>query len=224
MEKSDTVDKLFAALAKAQGEFLPASKDNTNDFGRNYADLSAVINATRKSLSANGLSLMQFPGSDNDGVFVETMLAHESGQWVRSKLHVPSNDPQGTGTMISYARRYALQATLNVSAEDDDASGAQKKAKERKEMQRHIPQVPPIKEPEHEWKGVKMVNVEENKEGEKLWWWFDFSNNLSAFTTDHEVAKKVKALGDSPCDAKVSLAKGASKTEHRLLSITYIEQ
>ena len=52
----------------------------------------------------------------------ETMLIHKSGEWISGYLPIKPkvDDPQGMGSAITYARRYALSAMLGIVADDDD--------------------------------------------------------------------------------------------------------
>ena len=127
MTNSDQIDALAAALAKAQGAMEHASKDGTNPhFKSRYATLASVWDAARLPLSANGLSVVQTAGTDGTTVSVDTLLAHSSGQWVRSSLSTQSRDagPQAIGSCISYLRRYALSAMVGICADDDDGEAA----------------------------------------------------------------------------------------------------
>ncbi|GJM84080.1 hypothetical protein HMSSN139_65760 [Paenibacillus sp. HMSSN-139] len=59
-------------------------------------------------------------------ISVETMLLHESGEWVKSEpLSVlASNNMQDLGGQITYMKRYSLSAISGISTEkDDDANG-----------------------------------------------------------------------------------------------------
>lgn len=133
MNRSDQINELAAALAKAQGEIKGAVKDATNPhFRSSYADLQSVWDAIREPLSKNGLSVMQFPLAtyDPDGtayIHVETALAHTSGQWVSSSLTMTPerSTPQAFGSAITYARRYALQSIAGVAPMDDDGEAAE---------------------------------------------------------------------------------------------------
>lgn len=130
MTQSDQLNELSAALAKAQGEMQGASKDSENPFFKsNYADLASVWAACRGPLSKNGLSVVQTTGhfESNDNLSLLTTLLHSSGQWIRGIMPVKpvKSDPQGMGSAISYARRYALAAIVGVYQVDDDAEGAQ---------------------------------------------------------------------------------------------------
>lgn len=126
-EQSETIGKLAEALAKAQGSMGGAKKDSENPFFKSaYADLASVWDACRKSLSENGLSVIQTTDLQEAGVTVITTLAHSSGEWMRGRLRMmPTKaDPQGIGSCISYARRYALAAMVGVYQIDDDANTA----------------------------------------------------------------------------------------------------
>lgn len=77
--------ELFTALAKAQGEIENAKKDTANDFFKSkYADLASVINAAKKPLADNGLSILQLTQIDANGnLILITQLSHSSGQFIR---------------------------------------------------------------------------------------------------------------------------------------------
>jgi hypothetical protein len=119
---------IATALVKAQKEFAPALKDSNNPFFKSkYADLSACINAVLDALNNNGIALIQKNHDCADGVKVETILLHESGEeYSGGILHVPTakNDPQGYGSALTYARRYSLMATCGIAPEDDDGNAA----------------------------------------------------------------------------------------------------
>lgn len=129
MKQSEQINELATALSKAQGEIEGAVKDSTNPFFKqNYADLESVIQAIKAPLAKYGLSFSQPTDFDDDGrEFVETMIMHSSGQWLKGRLLIKSKDnsPQAQGSGISYAKRYALQAILGVSSTDDDGNDAQ---------------------------------------------------------------------------------------------------
>lgn len=127
MNKSETIEKIAPALHKAQGQIKAALKDSTNPhFRSKYADLSSVIEAVKPALQANGITFMQGVHDAVDGVAVETMLLHISGEWMSSTMRVPAvkQDAQGYGSAITYGRRYGLQSMCGVPAEDDDGNAA----------------------------------------------------------------------------------------------------
>lgn len=125
--QSDNIADLAASLAKAQSEMGAVHKDQDNPYFRSkFAGLSTVWEAVKPALTKNGLSIVQMPGSDERGYFVQTQLLHSSGQWIRSTTYMKpaKEDPQGIGSLISYARRYALQAMVMACPDDDDGEAA----------------------------------------------------------------------------------------------------
>lgn len=128
--KEEPVKSIASALVKAQREFGPALKTNTNPhFRSKYADLSACVEAVIDALNNNGIALIQKTHKDDSGVTVETVFVHESGEMLDcGVLHVPAskNDPQGFGSALTYARRYSLMAACGIAPEDDDGNAASK--------------------------------------------------------------------------------------------------
>jgi hypothetical protein len=144
MNKSDNIAELAKALSKAQADMSGAKKSSNNPFFKSrYADLKEVIECVKEPFADNGLSFVQFPVSNDGFAGVETVIMHSSGEWISNEymLKVSKNDPQGIGSAITYARRYALQAACGVPSEDDDGESAmgrspkQKKAPEPKPKQ-----------------------------------------------------------------------------------------
>ncbi|MDB4261571.1 ERF family protein [bacterium] len=138
MEKSESIKSLAAALCKAQGEMGGAAKGKANPFFKSkYADLSAVIQAIKEPFASNGLSYVQFPIEDNSRIGIETILMHESGEWLSQKFTVQltKQDAQGAGSAITYCRRYGLQAVAGIPSEDDDGNAASKQSKKPQTLQ-----------------------------------------------------------------------------------------
>lgn len=124
MQHSETIGKLSKALTAVQSQLKPASKDSDNPFFKSkYADLNSVWDSARDLLTKNGLAVIQgnSVGLDNT-VIVETILSHESGEWVQSELCLPlaKRDPQGVGSAVTYGRRYGLAAIVGIVADVDD--------------------------------------------------------------------------------------------------------
>ena len=127
MNKSETIGQLALALSKAQGQMKFAAKDAANPFFKSkYADLASVIEAIKVPLSANGIAFVQATDFEDSAVIVETILLHESGEWISGKLRMQptKNDPQGVGSAVTYAKRYGLQAIAGVPSDDDDGNAA----------------------------------------------------------------------------------------------------
>lgn len=136
------MQKIAAALVKAQAAFGPALKSSSNPhFKSRYADLAACVEAVVDALNASGIMLTQRTLECESGVTVETVFVHESGEtWGSGPLHVPAskNDAQGYGSALTYARRYSLMAACGIAPEDDDGNAASK-AKPRVDSTRVIP-------------------------------------------------------------------------------------
>lgn len=119
------------ALVAAKRAFAPALKTKSNPHLKaKYADLAACLEAVEDALTDAGIWLYQETSESTDGVTVETVFLHESGESLRcGKLHVPAvkSDPQGYGSALTYARRYSLMTSCGIAAEDDDGNAAVKK-------------------------------------------------------------------------------------------------
>ena len=125
--KSESLDKLAAALSKAQSEMKGAEKKSVNPFFKSgYADLHTVIESSFPHLTKYGLSVIQGNDSNPGEFFVTTMLLHESGQWIKSKLKMPVEKitAQSIGSTITYGRRYGLSAITGIAQYDDDGNAA----------------------------------------------------------------------------------------------------
>ena len=120
------MQKIATALVKAQREFGPALKTSTNPhFRSRYADLSACVEAVVDALNNNGIFLLQKNHKCDDGVMVETVFVHESGETLDCGIvHFPAvkHDPQGYASALTYARRYSLMAACGIAPEDDDGN------------------------------------------------------------------------------------------------------
>lgn len=127
MEKSEESKDLFTALAKALGEMTAVPLDAVNPhFKSKYATLAATQDIARAPLSKNGLALIQSVETDGDNYFVESMITHSTGQFLKSKMKLIlfKADMQGLGSATTYAKRYAAQALLGLSGDEDDDGNA----------------------------------------------------------------------------------------------------
>ncbi len=126
-----TLEALAAALCLAQSEMPAAKKDSVNPFFRSkYAGLSSIMQAAIPVLSKHGLAVSQFVTHINGESALETILLHTSGQYISSvmPLFLKTNDPQGQGSAITYARRYAFMAAIGMVADEDDDGNATRTA------------------------------------------------------------------------------------------------
>lgn len=131
MNKSETIGKLAKAIALAQLEVENAVKDTKNEFFKSsYADLAAVLNVIRPVFSKHNIAIVQLPSFAAPIASVETMLIHESGEFISNVCSSPvgKQDAQGIGSAITYLRRYSLAAFCGIAQEDDDGNGASDKS------------------------------------------------------------------------------------------------
>jgi len=120
MNRSENISELAKALSQFQSELRVVAFDSNNPFFKSkYASLAAIITHAMPVLAKNELAISQLLTEDAG---VETVLMHSSGQFISSivKLKPVKEDPQGLGSAITYARRYALSAILGIAADQDD--------------------------------------------------------------------------------------------------------
>jgi hypothetical protein len=128
MNQSETIGKLAEALAKAQGQMKPATKNSDNPyFKTKYADLASIWDAVRGPLSSNGLSVVQTTEQPADrlGIIIRTTLLHSSGEWIAGDMLLKpvKDEPQAIGAAITYGRRFGLAAITGMCSEDEDDDG-----------------------------------------------------------------------------------------------------
>lgn len=118
------------ALVKAQTEMGAVIKNAANPHLKSkYADLGSVLDACASALHNNGFAIVQPCGKDEHGQFVETILAHESGENLASRVYLVIGKPdmQGVGSAITYGRRYGLLGMTGLAPEDDDGEATKAK-------------------------------------------------------------------------------------------------
>lgn len=124
MEKSTSLQNIGKAITLFQTKMEKIKKDATNPFfKKKYATLSNILENIQIPLAESGLSFAQIPDWD----CLTTILIHnESGEYLQGcyNIHAAKIDPQGIGSAITYARRYALSAILGINVEDDDDANA----------------------------------------------------------------------------------------------------
>lgn len=122
---SPQTEILDAALALVQGEIVVAAKDaNNTHLNSKYANLASIWKACRPALVKHGISVTQWPvnQADDNRLHLITRLAL-GGQWMLAQMVLPADkqSPQGFGSAITYAKKYALAAAVGVIADEDEA-------------------------------------------------------------------------------------------------------
>lgn len=151
-------EKLYEALAKAQGEFEPIEKDKqvkvTMKSGGvyyfKYATYDSVLSATKKALAKNGLCLFHRISDKNEKEVLISTLAHSSGQETEATKVIPPNpDPQQYGAFITYFKRYQTNNLLGVSADEDNDANEIEQTKTQSFTQEKPPAQQAPKQKEH---------------------------------------------------------------------------
>ncbi len=160
MQRSESIAALSKALVKAQKALKPLVRDSQNPHFRNsYASLTAVVEVVNEALNAQGIALLQFSEPSQLGTMrLETILLHESGEWMSGTMEMPlpKADPQGLGSAHTYCRRYSAMAALGLAPEDDDAEAASPRPQAAPAKAPQAPQKPvPPPDPPVDWEKWK---------------------------------------------------------------------
>lgn len=123
--QSENLDKLFKGMNTFRSQLKQPAKDAKNPFFKsNYVTLEGVQNAIDAAIKGTGLAYAQIVKNDDNGnVGVETIITHESGQYLTTgvlALRPEKATPQGYGSTITYAKRYQLASAFGVSSDVDD--------------------------------------------------------------------------------------------------------
>lgn len=121
MQHSESVKNIAAALVLFHIKVGKVHKDSRNPFfNSTYASLTNILDTIAEPLEEAGLSIIQLP----EGEFgLSTMIIHaDSGEWIKDtyQMRPTKDDPQGRGSAITYQRRYAISALLQLSIDEDD--------------------------------------------------------------------------------------------------------
>lgn len=131
MNQSESIQELSKALFGFQAE-VESAKKGSQGYGYKYSDLSQVINTAKPFLAKYQLSVSQLLGCTEQGHnTITTILMHSSGQYIQDCCIIPQlaasknlNPAQALGASISYMRRYAYQAILGMTSEDNEIQAA----------------------------------------------------------------------------------------------------
>lgn len=146
MNKSENIQDLSKALVVANREVKNPKKNATNPhFKNDYATLDSVIESFKSIYLENGISVLENPVSQDGNIGVSVTLLHESGQFITHDpflLPPGKNTAQGFGSSITYARRYALSAVMNIAADiDDDGNTASEEVQNNPITQQQVGQI-----------------------------------------------------------------------------------
>jgi hypothetical protein len=128
--------KVLKAIHNVQQALEVIGRTEKADVGKysyKYASMSTIWNELKPLLKREGLTIIQAPSSTDGqahGDFLTTGIYHESGEFMTttSRLVITRDDPQGYGSAITYARRYALVSMLGIITDDDNDASTQRLA------------------------------------------------------------------------------------------------
>lgn len=136
MEMSEEKNEIFKGLNIFRKKLKQPVKDKTNPFFRStYVDLSGVTKSIDEALDGTGLAYFQNPvaNAPTNSVGVETIITHESGQYIKCDPFIAPVMPnkkgnrtaQEFGSAKTYASRYSLASAFGISdGVDDDGNSA----------------------------------------------------------------------------------------------------
>jgi hypothetical protein len=128
------VSSMWSDYINLQAALPSVTKDAVNPhFRSKYASLDHIQDVVFPVLAKHNFAFIARPSTfDGERPSLKYGLLHTSGESVDGEmpLLLKSNDPQGQGSALTYARRYALSAILGLSTgEDDDGNVATAQAK-----------------------------------------------------------------------------------------------
>jgi hypothetical protein len=119
IEKINNIKAITSALVEFHKKVEVIKKDSQNPFfNSKYASLSNILNVINPVLIECGLNIMHLPTGEGK---LRVILSHISGAYIMTTfdMKIPKDEPQGLGSAITYSRRYAIGAILNLNIEDD---------------------------------------------------------------------------------------------------------
>jgi hypothetical protein len=128
MNRSESIGALAKALCAAQAAVNNPKMDSTNPaFNSKYASLTAVRDAVIPVFAKHNIAVLQHLTTQDSTLLCETVLLHESGEFMSSVLAMPIGPKLSGHTVLSaatYARRGALMAIAGVVGDADDDGNA----------------------------------------------------------------------------------------------------
>ena len=130
INKSTSIAEIGKALHRFHTKFKVVKRNDTvsvqttkGSYKFNYATLDAILEQIHSDLHECGIIVTQHPVGEG---WLNTLIIHgASGEYFESsyRLKQEGSDIKAQGSAITYGRRYALCAILNISIDDDDDAG-----------------------------------------------------------------------------------------------------
>lgn len=125
MTQSEKIDKIAPAIVALQAE-LPILKKTSDAHRNKYAKVEHFYEKAQPLMAKHGLALeYDVVMLCEDRLFLEGMLLHSSGQWIKKKVpYIPEEQTsQAYGGANTYAKRQLIGNILNMMSEGDDDDG-----------------------------------------------------------------------------------------------------
>lgn len=118
MQNNSTIYQAILEFQKNSGAVIMSAVNPR--FKSKYASLTDIQKAIRKPLADAGLVIVHQLGENN--TMTSSLIHAETGQSISStyNLIVQRNDMQALGSAITYAKRYAVAALLDIVTDIDD--------------------------------------------------------------------------------------------------------
>lgn len=121
--RSESIGKLSQALSKAQGEYKLLIANQDAPAGK-FANLQAILNATRSALSENELAFYQYIELLDEGsgaALLISVLSHASNEWISSRARVVmGKTDRATGNTLEIHKRFHALMLLGIAPSDGD--------------------------------------------------------------------------------------------------------
>lgn len=120
MKTSESITELAKSLVEFHKEVGKIIKTDNNPFFKSkYASLATILDVISEPLTKQGLVIIQFP---TEQYKLTTRLQHVSGEFMEDtyEMQPTKHSPQDAGSVITYQRRYAIGAILNLNIDEDD--------------------------------------------------------------------------------------------------------
>jgi hypothetical protein len=120
MRTSESIKEISKAMVDFHSKVSKIAKSESNPFFKSkYASLANILDVIAKPLNESKLVILQFP---TEQYKLTTRLLHESGEWFEDtyEMQPTKHTPQDAGSVITYQRRYAIGAILNLNIDEDD--------------------------------------------------------------------------------------------------------
>lgn len=119
----DMISDLFALHAELDTmDFIKGAEGQIQSRSYKYQDLPSLMAQLRPVLRRHNFVWYTAPTIKDGEPSLTYRLIHKSGTITEGEmlLMLKSPDPQGQGSSITYARRYAISAMLDIVSEEDD--------------------------------------------------------------------------------------------------------